>query len=525
MRETPNQPGCAAAPANLAAAVLTALGAGCYLGWQTIDISPTLFPTPGPGVDEALTTWGYASTLALVALLALLAALAHRAGSLLRRPWMLPLAALGPAAGTALLYLCGWSDHPLMAGVACGKLLFAASAALLVLWGEMLGRVPGARTLACVAGAYAVSFGICLLEANLAPQAALVFRPLLPLLSGVALAALRQDLAPALAGGPARPAGPGAAGRDGAEDEPAVLLPVRLFVGTGILGAVFIATNHLSETKTAVSTELYTLVAGVAVALALLFVGLAARRRGANFALLYRLITPLVIGCLLLTLVLEPGSQRYEALAIGGAWAFFRMFTWTLWARVASRDGERGAYVFALGQVALTTCSTASELLCTAVDLATVPLVGAGAAIIFATVVTSALVMDEGLPARGRGQAVSGMGAGAQGAAELDPVARAFAPGTEARGAASSAPAAPDPAHATADDLARACAGLDLSERERGIALLVLRGLDNGAICGQACITESTLRTHLRNIYAKAGVHSRNELIDLLAKRLEGLGR
>ena len=29
-----------------AARMLMSIGIGCYLGWQTIDISPTLFPTP-----------------------------------------------------------------------------------------------------------------------------------------------------------------------------------------------------------------------------------------------------------------------------------------------------------------------------------------------------------------------------------------------------------------------------------------------------------------------------------------------
>ena len=54
-----------------------------------------------------------------------------------------------------------------------------------------------------------------------------------------------------------------------------------------------------------------------------------------------------------------------------------------------------------------------------------------------------------------------------------------------------------------------------LSNREQEIALLVMEGKDNTAICEKLVITESTLRTHLRNMYGKAEVHSRQELIAL----------
>lgn len=489
--------------------MLASLGLGCYLGWQTIDISPTLFPEPRPGVNETLDVWGYVATTLLLLLLVVFALLSHRTGSLLRRPWIVAAASLGPALGTALLYLSGWvAGTPFMPGVIAGRLLFAASAGFVVLWGEVLTRIPASHMLACVAGGYAASFGICLLEANLTATAALAFRPVLPLLSGAMLLALQWELSLL----PEQ--------KSYAEIQPGqgVHLPIRLFVGTGILGAIFIATNHLSETKTAISTELYTLIAGIAVTLALLALALPSRRRHGNFALLYRLITPLVIGCLLLTLVLEPGSQHYEALAIGGAWAFFRVFTWTFWARVGARSTERGAYVFALGQIALTACSTASELLCTAVNLASVPLVGAASVIIFATVITSALVMDEGwLSRRSETDALANPDDSA-----VDPFSPADPNDMSEVPESTAANALFDLACVTSVELSEATRGLGLSERERDIALHVLHGLDNGTICQTACITESTLRTHLRNMYSKLDVHSRAELIDLLEGRLRG---
>lgn len=481
-------------------AALTAIGLGCYLGWQTVDISPTLFPAPGPGVRDALGSWGYAATALLVALLALFALMAQRRGPLLTRPWVIAAASLGPSLGTAVLYLCGWlSDPPLLAGVVVGRLCYALSAGFVVLWGELISRTRFSETLATVAAGYSVSFGLCLLVANLSPSAALVFRPLLPLLSGTILAVLRHDLA-AAAHAPADKTEP--------EGTEAARLPLRLFLGIGLFGAIITATNHLSETKTAVSTEYYTLIAGITVSLALAAIGFLTRRRHRNFSLAYRLITPLVIGCLLLTLVLEPGAQRYEALAIGFAWAFFRIFTWTLWGRLGSQDPLRAARAFACGQITLTLCSTAAELACTVVDLSTLPLAGAAAAIIFAAVVTSALMVDEGTIAK-----LFSSRAGASEDTDRGCPAGPSAP--------TGATQPLDPHSVTPPELASAMAPYELSEREREIALLVLRREDNASICRQTCITESTLRTHLRNIYGKTDRHSRNALIELLEERVD----
>ena len=54
-----------------------------------------------------------------------------------------------------------------------------------------------------------------------------------------------------------------------------------------------------------------------------------------------------------------------------------------------------------------------------------------------------------------------------------------------------------------------------LSKREGEILEFALRGRTSERIAGELSITKSTVDTHLRRIYAKAGVHSRQELIDL----------
>lgn len=55
-----------------------------------------------------------------------------------------------------------------------------------------------------------------------------------------------------------------------------------------------------------------------------------------------------------------------------------------------------------------------------------------------------------------------------------------------------------------------------LSAREREVTDLLLRGNTVAAIARKLFISENTVRSHAKNIYRKLGVHSRQELVDLL---------
>jgi DNA-binding CsgD family transcriptional regulator len=56
---------------------------------------------------------------------------------------------------------------------------------------------------------------------------------------------------------------------------------------------------------------------------------------------------------------------------------------------------------------------------------------------------------------------------------------------------------------------------LGLSPREAEVASCMLRGRNLPYIRESLCISRNTINTHIRHIYQKAGVHSRQELIDL----------
>lgn len=73
------------------------------------------------------------------------------------------------------------------------------------------------------------------------------------------------------------------------------------------------------------------------------------------------------------------------------------------------------------------------------------------------------------------------------------------------------------------DSLERTCEQMTerygLSARESEILAFALRGRTNERIAQELFIAKSTVDTHLRRIYAKCGVHSRQELLDLAEGR------
>ncbi|OUO90347.1 hypothetical protein B5F40_07825, partial [Gordonibacter sp. An230] len=56
------------------------VGLGTYLGWQTVGISPTLFPQPSRDSLQVMEPANYAHTALFLILLAVLARVARRAG-------------------------------------------------------------------------------------------------------------------------------------------------------------------------------------------------------------------------------------------------------------------------------------------------------------------------------------------------------------------------------------------------------------------------------------------------------------
>lgn len=81
---------------------------------------------------------------------------------------------------------------------------------------------------------------------------------------------------------------------------------------------------------------------------------------------------------------------------------------------------------------------------------------------------------------------------------------------------ASASPDVAQPAESPQTHLAAVADRFGLSERERDVFALLAEGRTSARIQEELCIAAGTVNYHTRNIYSKLGVHSRQELIDLV---------
>jgi DNA-binding CsgD family transcriptional regulator len=75
-----------------------------------------------------------------------------------------------------------------------------------------------------------------------------------------------------------------------------------------------------------------------------------------------------------------------------------------------------------------------------------------------------------------------------------------------------------------ASALERVSRGYDLSRREAQVALCCAEGLTNAEIGDRLCITEQTVKFHMRHLFIKFGVRRRGELISRLLRAENGVG-
>ena len=65
------------------------------------------------------------------------------------------------------------------------------------------------------------------------------------------------------------------------------------------------------------------------------------------------------------------------------------------------------------------------------------------------------------------------------------------------------------------DDLARLAAQHGLTERERQTCSLLAQGCSTIEVADALGVSENTAKTHMKRLYKKLGVHSKQDIIDL----------
>ena len=166
------------------------------------------------------------------------------------------------------------------------------------------------------------------------------------------------------------------------------------------------------------------------------------------------------------------------------SWTFFIIFAWEFWRILAEKSSMSPLVIFSFGSAFLTIFSLLGEALNSFAAFRGVGTMMLIAAICIATVLTSTFLLSD----------------------------------QKVREVVSDRAVPFDKNDSISCEwcVDQAAQQINLTEREREIALYVLQGKDNTYIATQLFISSATLYTHLRNMYKKSHVHSKQEFVTYL---------
>ena len=445
-----------------------------------VELNPSM--TGGQSPEAAALIDSLALPRLVVTVLGLIAIylLGLKKGMLYSRPILVWGLSGTYALGVLLTYFCSYGTEPFLPGLAAGSLLTATSIMLIPLWFEVLCCESTIRVALYAAGAYALSNAMTLVVTDLSYLAFVLTTAAMPLVSGALLHMLRNE-----------PEAPNTTSLLHAAPTFASTLrqtPFKVFLGTAVFGVSILMANSISEQRHSFSTEIYTVVAGLVVALAVTTVVLIALglHRRLDFTLLYRLMVPLLVTCLLLVMIAESGFQTYEALALGGTWTFYRIVTAALWCSAAADTMLPPASTIAIAQITQSVLNKAEGPVLSLVasfnqaDAVTI------AIIVVLVVFASVFLLNEN---------------------ELRFKSETWSTNQSSK---------QDPYEPHIACIQTAAEKYALSQREQELCTMLLYGMTSSEIRDTLAIAPGTFKTHMRNIYGKLDVHSRSELIDLL---------
>ena len=465
------------------ASAVAVIGFACFLTAGMVELNPSMTSASYQAAADVLGSLTLPRLAVTACGLVALCLLSLKKGTLYNRPGLVFGLSGAYALGVLLTYVCGYGAALFAPGLVVGSLLTASSILLTPLWLEVLCCENTGRVALYAAGAYALSNAMTLVVTDLSYLAFVATTTLMPLASGVLLFMLRDEAAiPSPSTATPTPLSP----RSGARQ-----LPYKVFFGTAVFGVAILMANSVSEMRYSFSTEIYTVVAGLGVALAVSLIALVSLgvRRRLNFTLLYRLLLPVLVTCLLLVMVAEDGFQTYEALALGGTWTFYRIVTTAVWCSAAADTMLPPATTVAVAQLIQSVLNKVEgpvlSLISTFDQGGTVVI----AAVVSLVVFASMFLLNENT-------------------LRLKPDARLSEPAQNQ-----------DPQTYHASLVAQAAETYALSQREQELCLMLLEGMSSDEIRSQLVIAPATFKTHMRNIYAKVDVHSRPELVERLQAR------
>lgn len=246
--------------------------------------------------------------------------------------------------------------------------------------------------------------------------------------------------------------------------------------------------------------------AGVALVMIVAAMGSIVVFRKSKIDLAYKLIVPLMAAGLLLLPFLDAGYGALAAIAIMSGYILFEMFVWASLADIAASVRMPIAAVFGFGKCGM----NLGLLLGSFIGMrfgssSTMLVVGVSVLIIYLFIVVESITS----PSMGVSLSIPQSGGDTERGQTFERVDIAEA-------------AQMDLSSVFASLLDEKCEALamhyDLSNREKQVLNLLARGRSLQASADVLGVAYSTVKTHTNRIYAKMGVHSRQELIKLIER-------
>lgn len=401
----------------------------------------------------------------------------------------LAIAGLAGTVGSLVLVCSGFTGGCML--LIAGSVLCAIYMAFAGLaWGAVYSSDGARSAMLYVAGGFAFAFVIDVPLLLMIPIASASFFALLPLVSSLVL--LRVDRARRLYRLQSEPS-------DSSEQKLAKRLRDYFGVSLPALGAVMLImagfgyVQHLASftphTDAAVSGGvLIQTVRGVVAVAAFLVVIVAPKRA----SWMYRVgLLAMVAGFSLMPFLYDGRSFEVSGAIIIGGYTVFDVLSWVIFSQVAHTRSREPVKIIAVMRLAVSVCYAAGAAIAIALS---------------STMATNAHVFEEAIFVGYLMTVAIVLLLSSKEVWEL------FASEVIVR-----PPAEPTGTEERSDDILRKrCEEWGFTQREQEIIGLLVVGRTQPWIAESLGISENTVNTHVRRIYQKMGVHSRQELIDLV---------
>ncbi len=468
-----------------------ALGLGCFLAWKEALVA-FLYPISNGLIFSPLVCQALAGCLVLA--VALAGVMRNRAGFPLRfLLW----------SATVMVVLATVAAVAITAGLMSGIVFYggaivigATSASLLYAWAEVLsgltvrGRIGTATASVLVCALLSIVVGQF---ATTAMNAVVVLLGIATLAGFVAVAKRAADLA----------------------ESPLIILPgssnhFRLLLLALVLYAFVFGVSAGTTAERADESTMHSFVLGASWAMAgvtaVMVVALVLWRRTVRLSTVGRFLTPILALLFLLHILLGGSANGWLPRLTMGFWQLVQMFVLLVLIDVAHSGLASLSFAFPLGWAIVSLGYAGGALFGQAVGVA----FGVEAEAVNAVTVSLTIVAVMASSILGAAQyprVEEGSVWGPQPVAGDD--------SSEPQEDAGISVPAPDP---IVEACAQIVARYGLSEREQNVLDLLARGNTRASIAEKLCISENTVRVHVKNIYSKLHIHSKQQLIDMVDK-------